>query len=131
MYGHDDHLEVLIEEVEEQHDGKQRGQGQGHNDANEDNGREKLQHAAQEEGCKIRQILVSVHSVLSQAINDAAQWRCVEEGHGCPATLALCQNTHQHSPPTLDMMHCDVLCCPAVSISLGILITIPITHPCV
>ncbi len=62
---------------------------------------------------KVRQVLVSVHGVLGQAIDDAAQWRGVEEGHGRPATPALCQSTHHHAPPILDIMHSDVLCCAA------------------
>ncbi len=79
-----------VEEVEEEHDGEQRGQGQGHNDADEDDGGDELQHAAQEEGRKVRQVLVRVHGVLGQAVDDAPQRCGVEERHGRPARRILC-----------------------------------------
>ena len=79
------YLEVLVQEVEEQQDGDQEGQGKGRRHPNQNDGGRQLQATAQEEGRKVRQVLVHIRCVLSQPVDDSACWGHVEEGEGRPA----------------------------------------------
>ena len=97
------HLEILVEEVEEEQYGQQGGQRKGGNNPNEDDGRGQLQKGTQKESAKVRQVLVSIHGVLSQPVDDAAQRRRVEECHWCPAlpSSSVSRSTHESL-----YMHC-------------------------
>ena len=54
------HLEVLVQEVEEQQDGDQEGQGKGRCHSNQNDGGCQLQATSQEEGRKVSQVLVHI-----------------------------------------------------------------------
>ena len=54
------YLKVLIQEVEEQQNGDQEGQGKGGRDPNQNDGGCELQATAEEEGCKICQVFVHI-----------------------------------------------------------------------
>ena len=79
------YLEVLVQEVEEQEDGDQEGQGKGRRHPNQNDGGCQLQATAQEEGCKVSQIFIHIRCVLSQPVDDSACWGHMEEGEGRPA----------------------------------------------
>ena len=81
------YLEVLVEEVEEQKDGDQEGQGKGGGDSHKDNGGEELQAAAQEESSKVCEVFVHVRRILGQAVDDSACWGHMEEGQRGPAVI--------------------------------------------
>ncbi len=66
------HLEVLVEEVEDEQNGDQGGQSKGGHDADEGDGGCQLQEGTQEERGKVRQVLVGVHRVLGQPVDNAA-----------------------------------------------------------
>ena len=92
------HLEVLVEEVEDEQDGHQRWQSKRSDNPDEDNSGGQLQKGTQEEGSEICQVFVSIHSVLGQPIDDAAQRRCVEKSHW---RSAICTATrYQHCSKT-------------------------------
>ena len=54
------YLEVLVQEVEEQQDGDQEGQGKGRCHPNQNDGGHQLQATAQEEGREVCQVLVHI-----------------------------------------------------------------------